>query len=94
MKDKHAHISSYTSLGMVLVTLLLLTSISVVITGIHLGAFSVAAALLIASIKVAIVITWFMHMKFESLFLKLMIIGVFAIYTLVIVLTFIDYLLR
>jgi hypothetical protein len=35
-----------------------------------------------------------MHMKFESLFLKLMISGVFLIFALVIILTFVDYYFR
>jgi cytochrome c oxidase subunit 4 len=94
MKDGNTHISSYFSLAVVLVILLILTTLSVTITGIHLGAFTVAGALLIASVKAATVITYYMHMKFESLFMKLMIIGVFALFALVIGITFIDYLLR
>jgi cytochrome c oxidase subunit 4 len=94
MKNDHPHISSYTSHGYVLIALLTLTFISVTVTGIHLGAYAVAIALIIASIKVATVITYFMHMKFESLFLKLMITGVFAIFALVIIITFIDYYFR
>jgi hypothetical protein len=35
-----------------------------------------------------------MHLKFENLFLKLIVIGVFILYALVIIITFIDYLLR
>jgi cytochrome c oxidase subunit IV len=94
MKNEEVHISSYSSHGIVLTVLLALTSISVLVTGLHLGAFSVAIALLIASIKVRTVITYFMHVKFESLFLKLLITGVFLIYALVIIITFIDYFLR
>lgn len=94
MKNKETHISSYTSHAIVLIVLLILTTISVIVTGYHLGAFSVAAALIIASIKVRTVITWFMHLRFESLFLKLMVTAVFVIYGLIIIITFIDYLLR
>jgi len=94
MKNEEVHISSYSSHGIVLTVLLALTTLSVLVTGWHLGAFSVAAALLIASIKVRTVITYFMHVKFESLFLKLLITGVFVIYALVIIITFIDYFLR
>jgi len=94
MKTDSPHISEYSSLGIVLVSLLILTTISVAVTGIHLGALSVAVALIIASIKVAIVIIYFMHMKFESLFLKLMITGVFIIYALVVIITFSDYYFR
>ncbi len=94
MKQDEAHISSYLSLGTVLTVLLLLTTISVLVTGWHLGPFTVAVALLIACVKAATVIIHFMHMKFESLFLKLMVSGVFILFALVVVITFIDYLLR
>ena len=94
MTNDKPHISSYFSLVKVLVILLLLTTLSVGLTAYRLGAFSVTIALLIASIKVATVISQYMHMKFESLFLKLMISGVFLIFALVIILTFVDYYFR
>jgi cytochrome c oxidase subunit IV len=94
MKHEDSHFSGYFSLTVVLLILLILTTISVTATGWHLGPFTVALALLIASIKVATVITQFMHVKFESLFIKLMVSGVFFVYALVIGITFIDYLLR
>jgi cytochrome c oxidase subunit 4 len=94
MKHNETHISSYSSNATILVVLLVLTTISVLATGWHVGAFTVGLALLIASIKVSIVIYNFMHVKHESLFIKLMIIGVFALYALVIIITFIDYYLR
>lgn len=94
MKQGEIHISSYFSLAVVLVILLLLTTISVLVTGWHLGALTVAVALIIACVKAGTVITYFMHMKFESLFLKLLVTGVFVLFALVIVITFIDYLLR
>lgn len=94
MTHEKTHISSYSSLAIVLIILLLLTTLSVTVTSYHLGAFAVAIALIIASIKVATVITQYMHMKFESLFLKLMISGVFLIFALVIIITFIDYYFR
>jgi cytochrome c oxidase subunit 4 len=94
MKNNGNHISSFPSLVIVLVLLLILTTISVLVTGFHLGPFTVAVALLIASVKVAIVLTQFMHLKFESLFLKLAVSGVFVLFALVIVITFIDYYFR
>ncbi len=94
MKDEKKHISTYRSLVTVLVILLALTTISVLITGIHLGPVTVAVALVIASIKVAIVITQFMHLRFENLFLKLAVSGVFTLFALVILITFIDYFFR
>jgi len=94
MKTEESHISTYTSHAIVLIILLILTTTSVLLTGWHLGPFSVAVALLIASIKVRTVITYFMHARFESLFLRLMITGVFLIFALVIIITFIDYYFR
>ncbi|MHC1732614.1 MAG: cytochrome C oxidase subunit IV family protein [Bacteroidales bacterium] len=94
MNNDDKHISSYQSLTKVLVILLLLTSISVLVTGFHLGALTVAVALLIASVKVFIVITQFMHLKFENRFLRLAVTGVFALFAVVTVITFIDYYFR
>lgn len=94
MNEGNQHISGYFSLAVVLVFLLILTTLSVFITEIHLGAFTVAGALILASIKGFTVLSYYMHLKFESLFLRLMIAGVFIIFALVIIITFIDYLLR
>jgi cytochrome c oxidase subunit 4 len=94
MKQGELHISSFYSLAVVLVILLSLTTISVLVTGWHLGALTVAVALIIACVKATTVITYFMHMKFENLFLKLLVSGVFVLFALVIIITFIDYLLR
>jgi caa(3)-type oxidase subunit IV len=54
----------------------------------------VAVALIIACVKVATVLINFMHLKFENLFLKLLVTGVFVMFTLVIILTFVDYYFR
>jgi cytochrome c oxidase subunit 4 len=94
MKNHDPHISGYDTLGIVLIVLLILTTLSVVITGIHLGAITVGIALLIASIKVAIVLFYFMHLRSENLFLKLAVSGVFVLYGLVLIITFFDYLFR
>lgn len=94
MKNEETHISSYASHAIVLIVLLILTTVSVLVTGLQLGPFSVLVALVIASIKVRTVITHFMHMKFESLFMRLMVTGVFTLFALVIIITFIDYYFR
>ncbi|MDZ7633611.1 MAG: cytochrome C oxidase subunit IV family protein [Bacteroidales bacterium] len=94
MKPDEKHISSYASLTTVLAILLFLTTISVLVTGFHLGAFTVAVALLIASVKVYIVLSQFMHLRFENRFLRLAVAGVFALFALVTIITFIDYFFR
>ncbi len=94
MKNDDNHISSYSSLTVVLVILLFLTTISVLVTGFHLGALTVAVALLIACVKVFIVLTQFMHLRFENRFLRLAVAGVFVLFALVTIITFIDYFFR
>lgn len=94
MSNDEKHISSYQSLTVVLVILLFLTTISVLVTGFHLGALTVAVALLIACVKVFIVLTQFMHLRFENRFLRLAVAGVFLLFVLVTVITFIDYFFR
>ena len=94
MSTEKQHISSYTSQGVVLIILLSLTALSVGMAELHLGAISVAVALLVASVKGTTVITWFMHLKYESLFFKIMVAGVFLMYLLVIIFLFFDYLFR
>ncbi len=91
--EKH-HISSYTSHTLVLIVLLILTFVTVFVSEFHFGVFSVGVALLVASIKATTVLTWFMHLKFESRFTKWMVAGVFILFALVVIITFIDYLLR
>ena len=94
MEHKEKHITSYKLFAIVLIVLLILTLISVLITEIHFGALSVAVALTVASVKVSLVLIYFMHLKWESSFLRIMVAGVFLLFALVICFTFIDYLLR
>jgi cytochrome c oxidase subunit IV len=91
--EKHT-IQSYTQIATVLVVLLFLTGITVWVADLHLGAISVGVALLIASIKGTSVLLYFMHLKFEKLYMKLFVAGVFLLFALVIFITFLDYLFR
>jgi cytochrome c oxidase subunit 4 len=91
---EESHITSYALNWKVLLVLLILTMTSILVIKIHLGAFTVAIALLLASIKTTIVLTYFMHLKFENLILRLMVGGVFLLFAIIIVITFIDYYFR
>lgn len=93
-EKKQHHVSSYFSHGTVLVLLLFLTFLSVFVATINFGVLSVAVALIVASVKGTIVVSYFMHLKFENLFIRLMVIGVFLLFALVVLITFIDYFFR
>ena len=94
MNNHENHISSDFLNWKVLLVLLLLTTISILAIKMHLGPYTVALALILASIKVTIVLTYFMHLKFENLLLRLMVGCVFLLFAIVIGITFIDYYFR
>ena len=73
MKDnpEFPHIISFKTLIGILVLLLILTSLTVGISMIDLGKLNVWAALIIAAIKSSLVILFFMHVKFESMAIKI-----------------------
>jgi cytochrome c oxidase subunit 4 len=79
---------------MVLMGLIVLTVITVLITSVEMGPYNTAAAMLIASIKGAIVLLYFMHLRFDNKIYGVMVAIVIAIFAAVIVVTFFDYLYR
>jgi cytochrome c oxidase subunit 4 len=94
MSNNTTHISEYLSLGKVLVILLFLTFVTIFITQFDLQAWNVTIALIIACVKVFLVLSYFMHLKYEGLLFKILVGMVFLLFFLVIVITFIDYLFR
>ena len=94
MSEEKHHIVPYKVYVMVLLALLALTFISIGITEIELGAFTVAGALLFACVKSYLVLTYFMHLKYDKPFFRYMVLFVFAVFVVVIVITFLDYYYR
>ena len=94
MENEKHHIIPYSTYIIILVVLVALTFISIGITNIELGSLTVAGALLFAFVKSFLVLTYFMHLKFDKPYIKLMVGFVFAVFLAVIVITFIDYFFR
>jgi cytochrome c oxidase subunit IV len=93
-ENNHQHITPYRTYGIILVTLLFMTFISVFAVHLDLGAWSVGLALLIASVKGTLVLMYFMHLKFDHPVFRIMFIGVILLFASFIILTFVDYLFR
>ena len=71
--------------------LVILTGITVSLAGMDLGRLSILIVLAIAAIKSGLVLSYFMHLKYETgLLFKLMIPFVLAVLTIFIGLTFTD----
>lgn len=60
------HVISYTVLGLVLLSLIFLTGVTVGISYFDMGFFNVPMALFVASTKATIVLLFFMHLKYEG----------------------------
>ena len=94
MIDETVHITPYRTYIWVLIILMTFTFLTITVTWIDLSAITVLVAMLIASFKAFIVMSRFMHLKFESTLFRAFVIMVLAIYGLVIIGTFADYLFR
>lgn len=83
MSESHEpHVLSYKTLGIVLGLLFLLTGVTIGVSRVDMGALNIWVALLVASTKGTLVLLYFMHMKYESFFLKssfIITIGILAI---------------
>jgi len=94
MSEHKPHITNYKTQLVVLAALVVFTFISVMITRVEMGPFNTAAAMLIAGIKAAIVMSWFMHLKFDNKIFLIFTVLVITVFLLVLYVTFFDYLYR
>ncbi|NBC82447.1 MAG: cytochrome-c oxidase [Bacteroidetes bacterium] len=90
-QDEHKHVVSYKTYTIILINLLILTAISVAVTEIELGPLTVFMAVFLASVKSALVLIYFMHLKFDNAMYKIMVGLVLVVFVIVMVITFLDY---
>ena len=89
--EQKVHIITYRTCLAVWLALVLLLGATIAVARMHLLAkYSILAALLIASLKAGLVITYFMHLMYEERRLKLMLALAVSIFTLIIAITFVD----
>ena len=94
MSEEKHHVVPYKFYAMILLALIALTFASIEITHIELGAYTVAGALLFAIIKSYLVLTYFMHLKYDKPYIRIMVIFVFTILLVMLIITMLDYLYR
>ncbi len=92
--SEHEHIVSYKVIVFIWLVLLVLTGVTVAVSFVDLGALNIWVALGIASTKSALVISYFMHMKYERPVFKLCLLVALCTLAVFIGLTFIDVLYR
>ena len=94
MSNEKNHIVPYRVYLIILAALITFTLLSVEITSVNLGQYTVVGALIFACLKSYLVLTYFMHLKYDKLYIKLMVAFVFAVFVVTIIITFLDYLYR
>jgi cytochrome c oxidase subunit IV len=94
MENENVHIVGYDVIGKVLIALIVLLSVSVLAAWLNLGVWIIVIAMLISCIKASIVLTWFMHLKYDKLVFKLMAGLVLMVIVIIFVLLFFDYWFR
>jgi cytochrome c oxidase subunit 4 len=94
MENEKHHIVPYKTFLLILAVLLVLTGVSVAVTQINLGTLTVTMALAIAGVKSALVLSIFMHLRFDNKMYSFMAIGVIFLIGVLIFITFLDYLYR
>lgn len=87
-QDVNAHVTSMRLNLLIFGALVLLTAMTVAVYQVHLGAWNLVVAVIIATVKATLVVLYFMHMKYETRFNVLVFIGsllfggIFLAYTL------------
>ncbi len=88
--EEHHQLIGYGTYIMVWLALLILTGLTITVSGFNLKNFAIVAAIFIAGFKSMLVLNYFMHLKYETALFKYMVFV--ALFTLVIIigLTFTD----
>lgn len=94
MENEKQHAVPYRVYVYILIVLIVFTFLSIGITQINLGVYSVLGALIFAMVKSFLVLTYFMHLKFDTPFLRLSVLSIFILLLVVIIITFLDYFYR
>jgi cytochrome c oxidase subunit 4 len=89
--DDEVHISPHSTYLWVFAALVVLTIVTVLTAARHLGPFNDVVALGIALTKASLVVLFFMHVKYSSRLIKLIVVGSMAWLTIMIGLTMLDY---
>ncbi len=84
------HMVGYGTYFMVWLGLVALTAVTVTIAGIQLGSITLLTAMLIASVKTALVGYHFMHIKYDNKIIKVFILVCLVIFLTFWILTFSD----
>ena len=89
-EGKDAHLSSFSAYAAVWAALIVLLAATVGVTKFHVGPYGVLINLFISTAKAGLVLLFFMHLRYEGTFLKVMLAVALSAFTVIIILTYSD----
>ena len=89
-EEETIHSVPYATYIRVWIALLALTATTVGVTRFHLLDSAIVVAILIASAKAGLILTFFMHMRYEAWILRVMLLFALLSFTSILALTFTD----
>ncbi len=92
--EEEHHIVSDGTFILVWIGLLVLTAMTVAASVYYPGKIGVGVAMIVTPIKAALILMYFMHLKYEKKIFVIMFLSAMAIFGVFLGLTFIDYLYR
>jgi cytochrome c oxidase subunit 4 len=94
VNKEETKVTGYGTNILIWAALVALTGATIIVSGLDLGKYSIIGNFLIASLKAGLVLYIFMHMKYESIIIKLMLAVVLITMTSILLLTFMGILYR
>ena len=94
MSTNDSHIASVRTLVSVFFALMVLTAVTTAVAFLDFGAFSTVIALLIAGVKAALVVWFFMNVRFNTRLTPVLIVAAILFLGILFSLTFVDYFSR
>jgi caa(3)-type oxidase subunit IV len=94
MDEHKTHIKSYEMYVKTVIILLVLAALNIIIATIGPVAFKPVIIMLITCVQAFIALAWLMHLKFDNILFRSLVIGVFVLFFVTIVILFLDYNLR
>jgi len=88
--EAHPHVVSVGLLAAVLAVLLVLTVVTVGVSELRLGDAAIFVALAVAVVKAAFVVLYFMHLRWDSLFNSVILIGSLLFVAIFLAFTLVD----
>lgn len=90
MNEKDKNITGYRTYFIVWICLLVLTAATVAVSSLKLGEHGALASIFIASVKAGLILMFFMHLKYERLLIKAMLLLTIMTIATIVGLTFSD----